>query len=378
MPKVHFASSKDTDMFYLVRKKIPDPFFYVDTGKKKLVFLNALEIDAFNESNEDRSLQAMPLDALIKDIRELKLETSPLNKLAFALFKKNNLLDKEVSVSRHFPLDMADFLRSQGATLVVADTFLAERRSKTKEEIGHIRESCKRTLTAFERIEEVLCESVIKNDALEYKGQTLTSEYLKEEIERFLFLQDMENPEGLIISCGPHAAMPHHGGAGPIRPHETIVCDIFPRNRTNGYFADITRTYVKGTPSQKVVDMYDAVKKAQEEAMKHVAPGVKAADVHNVSAKIIKEAGFDAGGKSLPAGRQGYIHGLGHGVGLDVHEAPSLSPNSKDILEEGDVITIEPGLYYPEWGGVRMEDVVVVTKDGFDSLTNYKRNLLIA
>jgi Xaa-Pro aminopeptidase len=378
MPKVHFASAKDTDMFYLVRRRIPDPFFHIDTGKKKLVFLNALEIDAFNEGNSNKKLKAVPLQLFVKEMRALKIKASPINKLALVIFKKHGLLKKKVSVSKYFPLDMADFLRSQGVILIVADDFLPERRTKTRSEIKHIRDSVARTCKAFAFIEKVLRQSKISGNKLLYKGKPLTSEFLKEEVEFLLFKEGLECPEGLIISCGVHAAMPHHGGSGPIRPHQTIVCDIFPRDRQTGYFADVTRTFVKGRPSKKVTDMYDAVKKAQAESMNVVKSGVKAADVHNVSAKVIKEAGFDVGEKGLPAGRQGYIHGLGHGVGLDVHEHPSLSPASKDVLEAGDVITIEPGLYYPKWGGVRLEDVVVVTKEGYENLTDLKRDLIIA
>jgi len=378
MPKVRFASTQDPDLFYIVQKRIADPFFLVDTGAKKYVFLNVLEIDAFKEHNTNPNLEAVVLDDLIRKSRNLQLpNTSPLNKLALTLFQEYELLHKQVTVSKHFPLDLADFLRSQGANLTVTDQFMPERRRKTSEEIAHIREAVRQTYTAFELIETVLRQSVIKGDTLEYEGEVLTSEYLRQEVELHLFKQGLESPEGLIISCGPHAAMPHHGGTGPIRPHQTIVCDIFPRDRVSGYFADITRTFVKGTPSVKAIAMYEAVKSAQMEATKAVKPGIAASEVHAVAADIIKAAGFDTGDKSLPAGRQGFIHGLGHGVGLEVHESPSVSPYSNDTLEEGDIITVEPGLYYPEWGGVRLEDVVAVTLNGYENLTNYPRNFII-
>lgn len=368
MPTVHYASTKDTDMFYLVGAHVNDPFFYIEAGGEKRVFLNNLEIDAFNQHNTNDALKAVPVGPFLEEARKMSGDTTVSNKLALLLFRKHDLVGTPVAVSNHFPLAMADYVRANGATLTTKDPFVPARERKSAREVEHIRESIRRTGVAFECIEHILRESVLKGDFLEYQGETLTSEYMKDRVGKVLFEQGMENSDGLIISCGAHAAMPHHAGEGPLRPHQTIVCDIFPRSRTTGYFADMTRTYVKGTSSEQVLKMYDAVKRAQDEAIKAIKPGALAKDVHAVSVRVIHEAGFDTGEK-------GYTHGLGHGLGLDVHELPRLNAHSTAILEVGNVITVEPGLYYGEWGGVRLEDVVVVTEGGCENLTNYPRTL---
>ncbi len=322
--------------------------------------------------------KAVPLGSLVDEARAMEGDASIINKVALLLFQKYQLLDVPVAVSKWFPLDMADYLRARGAKLEVCELFLPERIKKSRAEVEHIRESLRWTCAAFERIENILHESKIKEDSLVFRGEILTSEVLKREVERILFDCDMEDAEGMIISSGYQAAMPHHEGAGPIRPRTSIVCDIFPRNRTSGYFADMTRTYVKGAPPERLSKMYDAVAKAQDAAFKVIKAGVRASDAHAAAEKVIQEAGFDVGPFGQTQGRdQGFIHGLGHGLGLDVHEAPSVGPHSRTILGAGTVITVEPGLYYPEWGGVRLEDVVVVTEQGCENLTNYSRKLEI-
>lgn len=370
MPRLHFASTRDPDMFYLVRRTIADPFFFLETSGEQFVYLNALEIDAFNEQNTHANLQAIALDELYKRAKEEKVDAPYLSKMALALCKLHGIERQAIAVSNHFPLDLADFLRSQNITLAVQSHFLPERRKKSAEEIAHIKSAVERTESAFTLIEQILRESKITKNSLIYQTQILTSEFLKEKVELLLFENGLESPDGMIISCGIHAAMPHHSGSGPIRPHQTIVCDIFPRDRESGYFADVSRTFVKGTPSKKVIEMYEAVKKAQTQAAAAVRSGVEASAIHAIAAEAIQDVGFDVGEK-------GFIHSLGHGVGLEVHEAPHVGPNSKDTLQEGDVITIEPGLYYPEHGGVRLEDVLIVTKNGHENLCDYPRNFIV-
>ncbi|TSA46000.1 aminopeptidase P family protein, partial [bacterium] len=156
-------------------------------------------------------------------------------------------------------------------------------------------------------------------------------------------------------------------GSGRVLPHQPIVCDIFPRHRKSGYFADMTRTYAKGKPSPEIEKMYQAVWKVQNEIFKKIRSGVSASELHRKAALIFAKLGYGAG----------FIHGLGHGVGLDIHEKPSLKPGSVDILEAGNIITVEPGLYYPKVGGVRLEDMILVTKTGCKNLTNYPKRMTI-
>ncbi|MDP1845184.1 MAG: Xaa-Pro peptidase family protein [Candidatus Moranbacteria bacterium] len=389
--KVIFASTQDSDMRYAVKTPITSSFFYVETKGKKYAFLDKVDFGTIcpskgltlgNSPTSSRgrkrsNLETIPLEPLAKEARKLKFQTSNRNKLAYYIFKKYKLLGREVEVPIHFPLDMADFLRKKGAKLVPTFPFFPERAVKTEEEIEYIKECLAHTRLAFRIIENILRTSEISargrfafGEKIYYKNKVLTSEFLKQEAEKALIEKGMFDLLGMIISTGEQTAVPHHDGTGPIHPHRPVVCDIFPRHRKSGYFADMTRTFVKGKPSPEIQKMYAAVLKAQLAAMKKIRAGMSAKEIYDVATDIISKEGYDVGEK-------GFIHGLGHGVGLDIHEKPSLKPHSEDVLEAGNVITIEPGLYYPKVGGIRIEDMVLVTKTGCKNLTNYPKKLII-
>ena len=277
-----------------------------------------------------------------------------------------------MEVPWNFPLPLADFLREKGFQLHARQSLYPERAIKTQEEVQAIRQSVQKTEKAFALIERILRESIIQEDSILYNGEVLGSEFLKREAEKLLLKEDMISEEGIIISCGPQAAIPHHPGEGVLKPHQTIVCDLFPRSRTTGYFADITRTFVKGAPPEEIQKMYEAVLKAQQEGIKAVAPGKKASDIHKVCTDVLLQAGYHVGDK-------GFLHNTGHGLGLEVHENPRLGEKSEEILEPGNVITIEPGLYYPERGiGIRIEDDILVTAQGAENLASFPKTLVIS
>jgi Xaa-Pro aminopeptidase len=377
MNKVIFASTKDSDMHYAVKAPITSSFFYLEIGKsaqgrsassEKYALLDKVD---FGIIPKNLRIKSVPLKPLAEEAKKLKFRTSDRNKLAYYIFKKYGLMGKKVEVPIHFPLDMADFLRKKGAKLIPTFPLFPERAVKTKEEIKFIKESLAHTKMAFRIIENILQKSKIRGNKIYYKNKILTSEFLKQGAEYALIKKGMFDILGMIVSTGGQTAIPHHSGSGPIRPHETIVCDIFPRHRTSGYFADMTRTYVKGQPSPEIQRMYGIVLKAQQTAIKKIRAGVSAKEIYDAAADVILKNGYHIG-------ETGFIHGLGHGVGLDIHEKPSLKPHSEDILEAGNVITIEPGLYYPKIGGVRIEDMVLVTKTGCRNLTNYPKKLIIS
>ena len=368
MNKLIFASTKDSDMRYAVKTPITSSFFYIETRGKKIVFFDKRDLGILRS---DLKIKEIPLESLIEETKKLKFSTSDRNKLAYCVFKKYGLVGKKVKVPIHFPLDIADFLRKKGVKLVPTFPFFPKRARKTKEEIKYIQENLTHTKMAFRIIENILRQSKIKKNRIYYQNRILTSEFLKQEAEKALIEKGMFDLLGMIISAGRQTTIPHHAGAGPILPHRTIICDIFPRHRKSGYFADMTRTYVKGKPSVEIEKMYAAVLKAQLTAIKKIRAGASAKKIYNLAAEIILKEGYHVG-------ETGFTHGLGHGVGLDIHEKPSLKPNSEDILEAGNIITIEPGLYYPRVGGVRIEDMILVTKTGCKNLTNYPKKLAIA
>lgn len=370
MIRVSYASGRDSDMFYEVRVAVPDKFFYIDLGEKKFVFLDHREFEVFRKKNKNPQIETVLLNPFLEKAAEMKEETSGANKLALVLFEEYKLLDSEIEVPVNFPLDMADFLRSKGVKLKPTEPFYSQRRNKNKEEIENIKQSLTGVYRAYDRIKEILAEAEIKDNEIIFENKVVTSELLKEEVDRILLASDMANIEGMIISSGNDAAIPHHMGEGVIRPYTTIICDIFPQNRTTRYFADLTRTFVKGKPSEKILKMYNAVLAAQEAGIAAVGPGIKGSQVHDACVQVFLKEGFDVGDK-------GFVHGTGHSLGIDVHEGPYLNKVSQEILEPGNVITIEPGLYYSELGGIRIEDDILVTEEGYINLTKYSKEMVI-
>ncbi|MBR6374154.1 MAG: M24 family metallopeptidase, partial [Victivallales bacterium] len=164
-------------------------------------------------------------------------------------------------------------------------------------------------------------------------------------------------------------AFPHNTGEGAICANEPIVIDIFPRCCATGYFGDLTRTVVKGKAPDIVKKAFEAVYDAQRTVLQMLKPGVKGIEAHKKADDVMKAHGFKTDLKSETP--YGFIHGLGHGVGLEIHEKPSLNLRNPKPLVAGNVVTIEPGLYYPEWGGIRIEDMAMITEDGIDNFTNY-------
>ena len=371
MSKLIFANSKDSNMLYAVGQYIADPFFYLEKGNKKYIFLDYREFAAFQEKKQKSKIEVMLSNDLAKKTKKIKDKTSESNKLALVILTEFNLLDKEIKVPANFSIDMADFLRSKGITLKIESPFFPKREKKNKTEIKLIKESINATVSAFKKIEEILKESVIVGDKIYFQEKILTSEFLKKEVDRLLLEKNMFNQEDIIISSGYQTAIPHHTGGGEIKPNTFIICDIFPRNRTSGYFADMTRTFVKGKASTKMLSIYDAVKKAQEKAIKSIKPGIKAKEIHQICEKSFEKDGFKT------RGNRGFIHGTGHSFGLDIHEGPYLNSLSENVLEVGNVITVEPGLYFPKFGGVRIEDDILVTKNGYENLVKYPKSLII-
>lgn len=361
MIKLSYASTKNKDMKYAVGIDILDDFFFLETAMKSYIFLDHREFGLFQDKNRNKKIEAV----LLKGKRK--------NDFALSLIRKYSPNSSEIIVPAYFPLDLADFLRKEGITLKIEKPYYLGRAIKQEWEINAIEKSIKKTHAAFLKIEEILKASDIKNGfkngLMIFNGAPLTSEFLKNEAEEVLFREKMFNTEGMIISCGEDAAIPHHPGGGVLLANRTIVCDIFPVSAESGYFADMTRTYVKGKPSRKIIAMHNSVFRAQEAAFRLIKPGVEAKKIHKAVVDSFIRDGFDIG-------KLGFTHGTGHGLGLEVHEAPHINGASEDTLVPGHVFTIEPGLYYNS-EGIRIEDVVCVTDNAYKNLTNFRNKFII-
>jgi Xaa-Pro aminopeptidase len=224
-----------------------------------------------------------------------------------------------------------------------------------------------------QRVTEVAMEAVI----LYLKSaQSPTSEESHQIINSVLGEHNCESPKGHIVASGQQSAEPHEFGHGPIFENVSIVIDIYPRSKETGYFADMTRTVCLGKPPLELQKMYDTVLQAQELALSMVKPDAVCTDIQKTVEQFFISEEYATSGKGKEfAFAEGFVHSIGHGVGLYIHESPHFGRKSLDLLKEGDVITIEPGLYYKNIGGVRLEDMVLVTADGFQNLTNFPKKL---
>jgi Xaa-Pro aminopeptidase len=220
---------------------------------------------------------------------------------------------------------------------------------------------------------QALKNSKIGQDGkLSYHGAPLTSEKLRAIIDTAI-LQAGGQPNHTIVAGGKQACEPHEQGHGPLRAHEPIIIDVFPRSQKTGYFGDIARTVVRGRASEAVRKMYDTVERAQQLVFAKLLADIPASEVHKEASDFFEKQGYRTGRKN--GHMQGFFHGLGHGLGMEVHEAPRVSGNSNDVLEAGHVVTVEPGLYYPEIGAVRLEDVACITPTGARNLTKFEKTL---
>ena len=342
MNKLIFASTKNADVRYILGNIIvPDPFFLIQKEGEYLMFVDHREFGLLKEKL-GTTVKIELLNPLLEQAQKMEGNQSLRGKLAIAILSELNLLHDKIQVPTSLPLDIADAVRDAGGKLEVASEIFPERATKTLQEVESIRQALLKTHRAFRKIEEILGESKIVRDTIELDGVPLTSEIVKKEIDRELFEVGLLNLESSIVSCGEQAAVPHHPGEGLLRPNQTIICDIFPTDQKSGFCADMTRTYVKGKPSDKVMSMYGAVKKAQQKGISEIRAGVRANKVHEAVCSVFRESGFEVGDI-------GFVHGTGHGLGLEIHEEPYINATSEATLEAGNVVTVEPWLYYTQF-----------------------------
>ena len=373
------APQHDASAYHLSGFLAPDPVICLRAGGKRYLAVSALEYGrAEKEAPVDELISFDELE-LIKLARELKSGARAFAAATANLLKRLGAEGSPITVPPHFGVAYADELRARGFKIEADGRLFADlRRVKTEQEISNIEVAQRAVEEACAHAVEILKESEITdNDTLRWRGETLTSEVLRAEIEVELLRRGCAADEGTITAGGPQAADPHERGGGPLRAGEAIILDIFPRSQESRYYADMTRTFVKGEPADELRNMYDAVLEAQVTALSMIRAGVNGRDVHEKVSDILHEKGYKTGKHDQKPGEpltEGFFHGTGHGVGLEVHEAPRVSTVDEE-LRTGDVVTVEPGLYEPGVGGVRIEDLVVVTEDGCRNLTRFPKEL---
>ena len=363
------ASEADANLYYACGFLAPDPFVFVQTRGRTFLLMSDLEVDrarAQARVDEVRSYSAYEGKA-----RQRWAEPRMAEVVALLL---EELGVDAVVVPANFPLEHADRLRERGVRVAAKpEPFFPQRLLKRADEIGAIAETQRHTEAALAAALAVLRASDLRGEAVYWQGRPLTSEDLK----RIVNVSLMENAcvaEHTIIACGLAGVDPHNQGAGPIRANQSIIFDIFPRSSRTRYYADMTRTVVKGRAPDRLKRMYDAVLAAQRRGIELVRDGASGQAIHAEVAGTLERRGFET---AVVNGRhQGFFHGTGHGVGLDIHEPPRIS-KVDHVLRTGQVVTVEPGLYYPEGGAVRIEDMVAVEAEGCRNLTRFPKDTLL-
>ena len=367
---IYSASESDANMLWATRFFAPDPFIFIEKRGRRTLVMSDLEIDrAKDQASVDKVL------AYSDYVRRLGVKTKTAPVLADVLLEIfRDLKISSVSVPSTFPLGLADQLRRKRVRVVAQpDPFWTDREIKTNEEVRDIADSLRAAEAGIEAGIAAVRRSLIGKDGYLYlDGSQLTSEILKRVINTTIMSLGFV-PSHSIVASGDQCVDPHNEGSGPIRANSSIIMDIFPRSQKTGFFGDITRTVVRGKASDRLKHAYRCVQEGQEIGFRRIRDGVNAYDIHMEILNHFKSEGFETGPKD---GRmQGFFHGTGHGLGLDIHEAPGINARHATRLRTGHVVTVEPGLYYMGMGGVRLEDVVLVSKAGCANLVNLPKVL---
>lgn len=363
------ASEQDPDMLYATRFFAPDPFIFLEENGKRTLVLSDLEIDrARKQAQAD---EFVSYSALEREVQGKQKKAPAYEKVLSHFLRKRGV--RSALVPANFPLGFAQELGASKIRLRTTNgLFWPEREAKTDKELKLMRRALQITEAGMARAIEVLAASKPgAGKKLAWSGKTLTSEILRAEIDSAI-LRAGGLPANTIVAGGDQACDPHERGFGPLKADSLIILDIFPRDAKSGYFGDMTRTVVRGRASEEQRRLWETVRKGQEFAIRKMKPCVDGLNLHNEVKQFFTDRGFPT---EVRDGRQvGFFHGTGHGLGLEIHEFPRFQ---KTVFKPGQVLTVEPGLYYPGLGGARIEDVVVVTKSGTRMLSRFEKRLEI-
>jgi Xaa-Pro aminopeptidase len=350
---------------------IGDPFLYLESDGRRAVLTNVLEVDRIAQQAPD--LERLLGEQFGRD--ELIAEGLSYEEVDRALYVRavNHVGITTAVVPPDFPLAVADRLRAEGVALSVDDDlFVERRRRKTDAELAGIRRATEAGLAGLAECARTLREATIDGDELRLDGELLTSEIVRARVREVCARAGAPAPDDIIVAAmRPGDAVGHESGSGPLPAHAPICLDLWPQDEESGCWADMTRTFVRGEISDAIAGLHALVLEAHERACAAVRPGVPGVDVYGVACDVFEAAGHPTQRTKKPGEtlRHGFYFGLGHGVGLEVHEAPALGRTGRDPLIAGDVIAVEPGTVDPDHGGMRVEDLLLVTEDGYENLT---------
>jgi Xaa-Pro aminopeptidase len=350
----------DADIRYITGFFAPDPLVYIELCGERFMITSTMEADrARKEAKAD-----------ITVVTPIELEMHGRKKYSIVDCIKKIMQQKKehtISVTEKCPVGVVESLRKARLKVVVLkkSPLISSRAIKSPTEISCIKKAQKVAVFSLKHIVQFIKEAKVNYDgALLYNDKPLTSEFLRTELVKFQANYGCRS-SGTIIACGKETANPHWAGYGKLYADKPIIIDIFPQDERSGYWGDLTRTVIKGEASPLLKAMYQAVLMAQRAVLSSIEAGVNARFLHRKACDVLQKYGFRT--MSINGKMQGFIHSTGHGVGMSIHEYPTIG-NADIKLEAGNIVTIEPGLYYHRIGGIRIEDTVLVTKSGYEML----------
>ena len=359
----------DPDMLYATKFWAPDPFIFLQRNGRRTLVLSDLEIDrGRKQADADEFVMFSQIEC---EVQGKSKKAPPYERVLAHFLKKRGV--RSATVPANFPLRYAEELAANNIRVRATNgLFWPEREAKSKKEVELIGQALRITEKGLKRAIEVLKQSKPgSGKRLRWHGKTLTSEMLRAEIDSAI-LRAGGIPMGTIVAGGDQACDPHERGYGPLYADSLIILDVFPRDAKTGYFGDMTRTVLRGRASEAQRKLWETVKAGQALALRRIKAGVDGMTIHKAIQEFFTSRDFPT---EIRKGRRvGFFHGTGHGLGLEIHEYPRLQ---RVVLRDRQVLTVEPGLYYLGLGGVRLEDVVLVTKTGCRILSRFPKQLEI-
>ncbi len=371
---IHGDTVRHPTMRHEISLIVPDPFLYAEARGERHVVVSSLErsrIEALGDGLTVHAFEEFGYDDLVSS------GTDRADAVLQIMVRAAGSLGLErAAVPSDFPLELADHLRAAGVALEVdRDLFETRRRVKSEAELAGIRRAQAAAEAGMRAAVELLGGAEPAGTGLVADGDALTCERIKDAI-RAAVARGGASADALIVAHGAQSASGHDMGSGPIQPGEPVVIDLWPNDLESACFADMTRTFVVGEVPAELRKYHQLTRDSLGRSLEAVRPGVAGKELHRLSCEPYERAGLPTQLTKAPGQvlEEGYFHSLGHGVGLEVHEAPLLG-RAPDVLVAGDVITLEPGCYRPGFGGCRLEDLVLVTDDGAELLTDFPYEL---
>lgn len=358
-------TDRSADALYFGGVEVPDPFVALGVRGRKCAAVGSLEFGRVRRTGDFDTVYS--LEAYQERARRAWPRRKPGAAEVIAILSRE-LKAGTLTVPEDFPAGLFGRLRDLGVRLEVSrGALFPEREVKSRREAEAVREGNRCSAAGIAAAERILAASAIRGGRLVHRGSVLTSERLKTAIE-IACIEQGSVSSSTIAAGGDQACDPHNRGSGPLRAHELIIVDVFPRVAATGFHGDMTRTFLRGRASDAQRAIVAAVRAAQRRALGAIRAGVNGKDVHALVAQTFVARGFET--RRTPSGYVGFFHGTGHGLGLEIHEPPRMG-TVDHVLRKGSVVTVEPGLYYPGVGACRIEDVVQVTSGAPTLLSRY-------